>query len=356
MILYWLLPAAITLGIISSLEDIRFGKIRNKWIYFGLGYAVLVYHILFFFVDWYDLTIIHFYALALNGIIALAIGVLLWRLRLWTAGDAKLYLCFALLVPPMLILGKPSITSIDLLINTFIPIGLYLAFSALEKSSIEQKIAALKHTFEPRRFAPHALLLFFLIWPLKSLSSLIDMEGIVLIAVLAIMLFFNQFSKIHSNLGLLAIIALAASRLLFDSSVLSQQAWIEFGLLILLFVIIRFYLNGIAASAFTRKIDVHDLREGMMPAKVFVQSQKRWVLQDFPLHISSGQKYLYLPKPEGLTKSDISHIKAAKINAIPIQETLSFAPFLFIGILLQYLLADNVIAFVRTAILIWIGV
>ena len=32
MLIYWFLPMILFLGIVTSYEDIKFGKIRNKWV------------------------------------------------------------------------------------------------------------------------------------------------------------------------------------------------------------------------------------------------------------------------------------------------------------------------------------
>ena len=101
MLIYWFLPIILFLGVITSYEDIKYGKIRNKWIILGLIYLVVVYIILFLVYNIYNLNVTYLYFLLINGTLALLAGFLIWYICLWTAGDAKLFFVYALLIPPL---------------------------------------------------------------------------------------------------------------------------------------------------------------------------------------------------------------------------------------------------------------
>jgi len=150
---YFLLPVFFLLGAIISYEDIRYGKIKNKWIAVGAIWGLAVY---LFFLFWlligpfitnfyYDnilnLTVgaprpvftVHFSFLLqsiVNGFAALAIGFLVWRAKGWAAGDAKLFFIFSLLIPIKYYWKSylPIFPSFTLLINIFIPLLLFLFF------------------------------------------------------------------------------------------------------------------------------------------------------------------------------------------------------------------------------------
>src|SRR3989339_395355 len=111
----FILPIIFLIGIVASIEDIRTGKIRNKWIIFGLVYGIIIYTMLFF---WNELTLpISFvwerifnlnpvaminikegflWKLGLNSSLSLLFGFLLWREGVVAAGDVKLYFVFFL--------------------------------------------------------------------------------------------------------------------------------------------------------------------------------------------------------------------------------------------------------------------
>ena len=53
MLIYWFLPMILLLGIVTSYEDIKFGKIRNKWIILALAYSIAA-NIALFSLKYYD--------------------------------------------------------------------------------------------------------------------------------------------------------------------------------------------------------------------------------------------------------------------------------------------------------------
>jgi len=145
------LPLLFFIGIITSYEDIKCGKVRNKWILLGLIWGLII--IIFFFV-WYfvaspitryyyfeiqnlpdnspapvfTVSLVYLWRVILNVVIALLIAFLMWRFNAWAAGDAKLFVVYALLLPLTYYWKSylPYFPSFVLLINIFIPIFLYL--------------------------------------------------------------------------------------------------------------------------------------------------------------------------------------------------------------------------------------
>jgi len=87
----------IFIGGVTSYEDIRYGKIKNKWILSGLIGGILI------FLLGISLGIIDNWAyiqkVIINTFIALVVGYLMWQYKLWAAGDAKLFALYAFLVP-----------------------------------------------------------------------------------------------------------------------------------------------------------------------------------------------------------------------------------------------------------------
>jgi hypothetical protein len=138
---YLLLPVIFLIGAVTSYEDFRYGKIRNKWIILGLAWGILI-HV--FFLCWgifspyiaeiYKVSFVYIlpsYILMvlINSLFSLCAGYLLWYFNLWSAGDAKLFAVFSLLLPldnywRTYLSYFPSIV---ILINTFIPALFFLA-------------------------------------------------------------------------------------------------------------------------------------------------------------------------------------------------------------------------------------
>lgn len=143
-IIYSLLffPMIVYVGILTSYEDLKNKKIKNKQIFIGLIYSLAIY--LFFFLIYVLITrrntastlgYFAFYLLAnfdrwcINLAVSIVIAYLLWHFNMWGAGDAKLFICYSALIP----LGQYSrvyfnyyFASFFLLISIFLPFTVYL--------------------------------------------------------------------------------------------------------------------------------------------------------------------------------------------------------------------------------------
>lgn len=87
-------PILIMLGLITSFTDLKSGHIRNKHLLLATILGLLFY--LYLLITHQYVFTIHF---ALNIIIGLSIGMLLYLTDSWGAGDAKLYFVVCLLMP-----------------------------------------------------------------------------------------------------------------------------------------------------------------------------------------------------------------------------------------------------------------
>jgi len=137
---FLLLPVLFFIGLVTSYQDFRYGKIKNKWIILGMAWGLGIYilciiwalifpylsqifpKISFFILPSYILKVF------INSAFALIVGYLLWSFDFWSAGDAKLFLVFSLLLPLKYYWKSalPYFPSFALLINIFIPALLFL--------------------------------------------------------------------------------------------------------------------------------------------------------------------------------------------------------------------------------------
>lgn len=137
-------PIFLALGLVVSLEDWRQRRIRNLWI--GAGLLVCAGGLLYLFMNsalghhrirfWvlgeYYLPWRYYPMVLAHLALSLAAGLILWRLAVWPAGDAKLFILFAFflaLINPNL-RGFPYLLFLVLLINIFVPAGLFMACEA----------------------------------------------------------------------------------------------------------------------------------------------------------------------------------------------------------------------------------
>ena len=144
MLVTWFLPMLLFLGGVASYEDIREGKIRNKWILLGLCYGTIVY--VYLLIANPPLLNIHeLLPVLINAFLALCMGFLLWHLGLWSAGDAKLFFVLAFLLPSL----QPNdyVSFMGLLTYSFVPLFMFFVFFSLisGKSSLA-RMGILVHT------------------------------------------------------------------------------------------------------------------------------------------------------------------------------------------------------------------
>ena len=121
---YFLVSTALFIGILTAYEDIKFGKIRNKWIlvglFIGMGTHLSLMNNIF--------SVDYVLKVYLNAGIALLLGYLIWRFNGWSAGDAKLFFIFSLLLPLKFYWRSwlPIFPSLVILINTFVPLLIFI--------------------------------------------------------------------------------------------------------------------------------------------------------------------------------------------------------------------------------------
>lgn len=153
---YVFLPVLFLVGIVTSYQDIKYGKIKNKWIVAGLVWGLGIYSASYLWIFIGDHSIflpkasnyisyLYLNYALINALISLAIGYGSWYFDMWSAGDAKLFFIFSLLLP-LTYYSRTYLAfypSFALLLNIFIPVliylllhNLFLAFGDIPKKSL----------------------------------------------------------------------------------------------------------------------------------------------------------------------------------------------------------------------------
>lgn len=150
------LPVLFFIGAVTSWQDLRCGKIKNKWVVLGLIYGlglILVFFLWdltaqsatkFFYLKIkgmpadspvlvFTITFQYLEAVVINFLFSMAAGFAMWKFGAWSAGDAKLFFVFSLLLPLKYYSKSylPLFPSFALLINIFIPIFFFLMVKAV---------------------------------------------------------------------------------------------------------------------------------------------------------------------------------------------------------------------------------
>lgn len=254
------------IGLFTSIEDFKEGKIRNKWIILGTvyGLALLVIFSIWNLIaepvtEFYYLKIMDLgpdapwqlitvkweflWGTIINSIISFIVGYLLWYFNLWAAGDAKLFFVFSLLLPIKYYQNAalPYFFSFAILINTFIPILLFLIcqnlFYIIKKLldykkiilNIKEKILKFKSSLKANylsylKVLAGYLMIFIFFRLIKSELDNQFSDGLQSLLFLAIIIFRKVLRKFFEKAWILILIFAVISAYLIIGYFLYSQA------------------------------------------------------------------------------------------------------------------------------------
>ncbi len=353
-ILYLFLPAILLLGAVVSYEDIKIGKIRNKWVVLGALVALLLWLGLYLFkvVSLNYVMLVFVYSLA-----ALGIGFFIWFIGLWSAGDAKLYFAFSLLIPLSSYRYSEGFPFITLLANIILPIFVFLVVKILIKSSWNQKLIVVKGILRPKRLGGFVLVIFSLVWISGYLFHLINIRPNYVFNIIAIMglnkllgeLLKYKFFKEKKITVTKFLMVICILRVVFEYQlILTWVFWKSFLLLTMGYALIRMFISDLE-GIFSKKIDVRNLKEGDVLAEMITKNGEKKTISDFGYSQMGQKDSLFELDYSGLKENEIKMIKKLykrkklMFKNILMQETMPFAPFIFLGALLTLMLKGNVV-------------
>jgi len=342
------LPVLFFIGIITSYEDFKYGKVKNKWILLGLIWGLVI---IFFFVIWYFIAspVTRFYyfnilqlpdnsqvsvftvnidylgSVILNAVIALVVAFLMWRFNAWAAGDAKLFIVYSMLTP-LTYYWKSYLSyfpSFILLINIFIPIFLYLLvrsclyyfkfvyFWIIKRQVIDvpkknnnfkkkfynkknKKIDKKKKLLEIIKNTAGILLCFIGVFLILSLFkgfiekyTFINVSSLQVFVFAFLIIFSRSLAKVFSKPIVLKIIIIILIVILAYGSIVSpQNTW-----QILYQVIKIMIIFMIIFTLFTKLIDFHILKTDVREIKIENIKSRMSLVEDIMEDIKRDKKF-----------------------------------------------------------------
>jgi hypothetical protein len=340
------LPMILALGIITSYEDIKFGKIRNKFIVIALVYAVLAYIIvvIYLMLAGFEVRISYIFDMIINIAISITFGFVAWNARLWSAADAKLFMAYAFLVP----LSSYSKTylmyfpAFVLLINTFVPAFFFLIFRIIIKTSLKEKLSFIRE-IDFKEFPTLLVNLFWITWLSRLIGGLginLGPLGGIFIVWSIIFLLYRYSGEYKLKIGLF----MAGARAVFDFGYIITMAFafemlyytlLTFGVFLVMIFVIHF-------SVEPGSVPLRSLKPGMIIADIIYKEGGKYKKLSMIKAIEKPPRNrLSLDNlAEGLTERDISKLKELHKNkkldfsGVKIKQMLPFAPFMFLGVLL----------------------
>jgi hypothetical protein len=363
MIFYVILLFILVFGLITSYDDVKHGLIRNKWVLFAIAFGIIVIlvDVLILGGKFNSITsnpILEFFT---NLLFTLAVGFLIWYIGLWSAGDAKLFVAFASIVPLNFYIMNYTrfFPSLTLMINTFAPIFIVMLFYLLFKNPIKTHISALKMAFNPKTLGMVSLFVLGFSWPVTLFLNWIGIQANFFIVIALLFILISVLTKIFNIKLLYASLFLTFLRLIFNYKLILTIPFLK-NIILSIFVLIflRFYLIALGYNVFSYEIFLEDLSEGMLLAEDIVKKGKKYekvrhIHMSFigALMIDRQKDSILDSLPDGLTNDEIKEIKklhsrgALKSHKIRIYKIFPFAPFMFLGVLITLLLKGNVIDF-----------
>jgi len=389
----FLIPIFI-IGFITSFEDFKYGKIKNKWIKIGFLWGITIFslYILWNFTFWileyfeispYSFSVFKLSYLgevALNTGLALGVGFLMWSWNVWSAGDAKLFTLFSFLLP-LRFYSRTYLSyfpSFALLLNIFIiALGIFLiilVFTFMRRIFIrkkeilteKEKIAREKEfkggIFSLFKEILNLLVIFFVMVSFFGLffksiigenltyffTIILGLEKwVLLIAFLGVFVFLMKFLQKIKKVFYVAAIALLVwllykwiglnqSPALIIRPMLSVTAIIIFG-----GFAFRKMFDWYVKEKEIQKVKIEELKSGMRLTEETVNKLKGKEEKLFKKSI--GKIY-----SDGLTKEQIGFlkefVKGKGIKLLEVYKPSPFAILIFIGLIVTILFRGSIIA------------
>lgn len=344
---------AFFLGFLTSYDDLTIGKIKNKYILYGLTAAV-IFNIYYLFHG-----PAYFQAVLLNSFIGLATGFFFYVAGIWTAADGKLFFIFSCLVPLSIYkLGYVNyFPSFVLLLNTFLPVFFFLFFNLLLRTTWEEKRHVLEGIFRPKFLFLLFLILFSFQWLFPKIFEIFHIPAdftilmmFMIFATIGIMFYIRKY-LFHFAIGL------ASIRLIFDfQSILVLSFWISFLKTFILLLFLIQFLFTLAQLKFSIHTDIEKLKPGDKSAQMIIKKGKDYVAETLPpffARFSEHKENILIKSSVRLTEENIKKLKTLKkqgrlkFEHLLVEETIPFAPFLFLGVLLTYFASGSIIDYLK---------
>jgi preflagellin peptidase FlaK len=379
-----LVPIAF-IAVYTVRDDLRHGRIFNRRVLQGLGMGVAAYLLLLGaehvpVPSWCCSAPpaggeLHWGLVAIQNLgLGLGVGILLWLLGVWAAGDAKLFAVYAFLLPPAVYTRSylDMFPAFPLLINVFAFAFLFLILD-LVRTGIPSVLSVLrdgKKRAETLKEAPGwllklapALLLFIALFAgLRTLRQVSREELETFLHVSDFTLFLILFAVFRPLMRLVMNRIGAVVFTVLSVAALGYLIWLHglsevptflkpSAMAVVLLVFSRAY-PGLAQT--TVKGRVGDLGPGSILAtetlQILKEKERKELLEREEAPDPEEEKVRFgRPTAEGLTEEQVQYLRERWVDDEPLllARTIPFSPFLALGAALTYALGGPVTTFLH---------
>lgn len=326
-----ILISIIGFGLINSYTDLKYGKIKNASIILMILIAIVLNTYLHLFT----------YETIINSLIAIIFGFTVYFLNYWSAGDAKLFFAFTLLFPISFYhFGKINyFPAIAILINTFVPVAIFYFFRSIRTIKYKKFLQNLKFQFNKIDFFTSIVYLFG--FPFIYMYFHLKLD--VFTSTIIVLILFQLLKKVPKKYGMFLFSLLSVLNILF---LLSNNAILNFFysfiFSILIYQIFKVAYILLTSISFSTPVDIKKLKPGQ------IVGQPLFFLDGtfFKVTKKGGQKIHTLTNNQVAILKKLYASGKIKFKTLLIEQTVPFAPFIFLGVLITYLIGGNLFSFV----------
>jgi len=326
-----ILISIIAFGLINSYTDLKYGKIKNASVILMILVAVVLNIYLHLFT----------YETIINSLIAIAFGFTVYFLNYWSAGDAKLFFAFTLLFPISFYhFGKINyFPAIAILINTFVPVAIFYFFRSIRTIKYKKILQNLKYQFNKVDFFTSIVYLFGFPFIYMYFHLRLD----VFTSTIIVLILFQLLKKIPKKYGTILFSALSVLNAIF---LISNNVIVNF-LHSFVFSIIIYQIFKVAyilltSISFSTPVDIKKLK----PGQIIGQPLFFFNGMFFKRTKKDGQKIHTLTSNQVAILKKLYSSGKLKFKTLLIEQAVPFAPFMFLGVLITYLIGGNLFSFV----------
>lgn len=361
---YYLDPTLIIIlifGIVTSYTDMKYGKIKNIAILLLIMSGILIN-------IFYTKTLVnpqletysYFTQTISNILISFALGYFLWFGGLWSSGDAKLFLGYSILLPISIyrydyILFFPSLV---ILINTFLPVAIFLLVTALIRMDYRWLANDIRRNFRILNLVKITLFIFGFSYLIQIILNYLNVQASFLLQIILLFIAIEVLEKISDTAMIVASILGSLLRIfLAFSSLLSITFFLDLILTLASLMALIFLVNPIIEFSFGKYVHIKDLESGMVLGEQLVKKRGKYIkkqssiLTIFDIFKRVGEeisnKSIRKLNEEGVKElKELYRQKKLDFDHVKIVNTVPFAPFMFFGVLLTYLIQGSLLAFI----------
>jgi prepilin signal peptidase PulO-like enzyme (type II secretory pathway) len=229
----------------------------------------------------------------------------------------------------------------------------------------------LKEFFNPKQLLNSVLYLFAIFWIIQILMSLIGLSNNYLLMIGLTVVTMSIIQKKFKKKSLYVMILLSLLRLFIDKSIYSLSFLINMLILVFVWRLFRSFLCGsiskLGREIFTKNTNINKLKPGMILSEMIQRKEKITHHELKELKKQSNIKIIkhlgkyYIKKPkshinfdsfleeeaEGLTQKQIDKLKKIGIREIHVSQTIPFAPFMLLGVLLTIISNGNILILIK---------